>query len=53
MDITNKSMREATIDLIPDAEFTVIEDTGHLPCVEAPEAYAGALLEFLEEVGHV
>ena len=46
-------MVEATIDLIPDAEFTVIEDTGHLPCVEAPEAYAGVLLEFLEELGHV
>lgn len=44
---------EATIDLLPDARFTVIEDTGHLPCVEAPEAYAGALLEFLKEVGHV
>ncbi|WP_114962463.1 3-oxoadipate enol-lactonase [Tritonibacter mobilis] len=44
---------EATINLIPDAEFTVIEDTGHLPCVEAPEAYAGVLLEFLEELGHV
>ena len=45
--------RPLELDLIPDAAFTVIEDTGHLPCVEAPEAYAGALLEFLEELGHV
>ena len=44
---------EATLDLITDARFTLIEDTGHLPCVEAPEAYAGVLLDFLKELGHV
>ncbi len=46
-------MVAATLDLIPDSRFTVIEDTGHLPCVEAPEAYAAALLDFLKELGHV
>ena len=44
---------EATLELIADARFTLIEDTGHLPCVEAPEAYAGALTDFLKELGHV
>jgi len=44
---------EATLELIADARFTLIEDTGHLPCVEAPDAYAGALIDFLKELGHV
>ncbi|KUP92906.1 3-oxoadipate enol-lactonase [Tritonibacter horizontis] len=44
---------EATIDLIADSRFTLIEDTGHLPCVEAPDAFAGALTDFLKELGHV
>ena len=44
---------EATLELIADARFTLIEDTGHLPCVEAPDAYAGALTDFLKELGHV
>ncbi|TNJ48439.1 3-oxoadipate enol-lactonase [Phaeobacter sp. B1627] len=44
---------EATLDLIADARFCVLENSGHLPCVEAPEAYAGLLLNFLKELGHV
>ncbi|MDF9304811.1 3-oxoadipate enol-lactonase [Tritonibacter mobilis] len=44
---------EATIDLIENARFNVIEDSGHLPCVEAPGAYAGMLTDFIKELGHV
>lgn len=44
---------KATLDLIAQARFRVIAGTGHLPCVEAPEAYARVLVEFLKEVHHV
>lgn len=39
----------ATADLIPGAGFHIIPDAGHLPCVEAPAAYAAALRPFLQE----
>lgn len=41
-----------TADLIRGAEFHLIRGAGHLPCVEAPEAYAARLAQFLERVGH-
>ncbi len=42
-----------TADLIPGARFHLIRGAGHIPCVEAPEEYAGVLMRFLEEIGHV
>jgi 3-oxoadipate enol-lactonase len=39
---------KATSDLIPGAAFHVIPGTGHLPPVEAPEAYADLLIPFIE-----
>jgi 3-oxoadipate enol-lactonase len=39
----------ATAALIPGARFEVIKGAGHLPCVEAPAAYATILAPFLEE----
>ncbi|MFV2054121.1 3-oxoadipate enol-lactonase [Aliiroseovarius sp. YM-037] len=42
-----------TIDLIPGARFYLIRGAGHLPCVEAPEAYAAVIEGFLKEIGHV
>ena len=41
-----------TADLIRGSEFHLIRGAGHLPCVEAPEAYAARLAQFLERVGH-
>jgi len=41
-----------TAELIRGAEFHLIRGAGHLPCVEAPEAYAARLAQFLERVGH-
>ncbi|MDQ7775057.1 MAG: 3-oxoadipate enol-lactonase [Paracoccus aminovorans] len=38
-----------TAALIPGAAFHVIPDAGHLPCVEAPAAYAAVLRPFLQE----
>lgn len=34
-------------DTIPGAEFVVIDGVGHIPCVEAPEVFAGEVARFL------
>ena len=39
----------ATTQLVPDSRFVEIENAGHLPCVEQPEAFAGHLTAFLKE----
>lgn len=39
----------ATTALIAGASFEIIEGTGHLPCVEAPVAYAKLLSTFLKD----
>ncbi len=39
-----------TAALIPDAACHVINDAGHLPCVEAPAEYAALLTNFLKEL---
>lgn len=36
--------------LIPGAQFSLIEDAGHLPCIEQPDALAHRIIEFLREV---
>lgn len=41
---------EATTRMIPGAQFHVIKDAGHLPCVEKPAEYAAILNPFLKEV---
>ncbi|HAR52856.1 MAG TPA: 3-oxoadipate enol-lactonase, partial [Roseovarius nubinhibens] len=33
--------------------LATLPDTGHLPCVEAPAAYAAILSDFLKETAHV
>ncbi|GGE15385.1 3-oxoadipate enol-lactonase [Gemmobacter megaterium] len=42
-----------TADLIRGAEFHLIRGAGHLPCVEAPDAFAARVTQFLERVGHM
>ncbi|MFN4154460.1 MAG: 3-oxoadipate enol-lactonase [Paracoccaceae bacterium] len=39
---------QATAALIPGAAFHIIEGAGHLPCVEAPDAWAALLSPFLK-----
>lgn len=39
---------QATADLIKGAAFHLIPDVGHLPCVEAPAAFAAIVSPFLE-----
>jgi 3-oxoadipate enol-lactonase len=36
--------------LIPGAEFSLIANAGHLPCIEQPEAMAERMLQFFQEV---
>lgn len=43
----------ATVGSIAGARMETIPATGHLPCVEAPQAYAKLLTDFLKEIGHV
>ncbi|MEO1677178.1 MAG: 3-oxoadipate enol-lactonase [Pseudomonadota bacterium] len=40
-----------TVESIPGARVEVIEGTGHLPCVEAPDRYAALLTTFLADLG--
>jgi len=42
-----------TADLIPGARFELMRGAGHLPCVEAPEAYAALLRRFMRDTGHI
>lgn len=42
-----------TVAAIPGSRFEVIEDAGHLPCVEAPNEYARLVVDFLKETNHV
>lgn len=50
---TPPALVEATARLIPGSVYHVIPSTGHLPCVEDPEAYAALLNPFLQEHAHV
>ncbi|MFN3208097.1 MAG: 3-oxoadipate enol-lactonase [Roseovarius sp.] len=45
-------VRETT-DLVPGSEFHLMRRTGHLPCVEAPQAYAARLVQFMQATGHI
>ena len=43
---------EATAALIPGARYHLIPGVGHLPPVEAPDAFARCLAAFLQEIPH-
>ena len=36
--------------LIPGAQFSVIDNAAHLPCVEQPDAVAARMMQFFQEV---
>lgn len=42
-----------TAELIPDAAFHLLPVAGHLPPVDAPDAFAALLTAFLTRIGHV
>lgn len=50
---TPPDLVQETVGLIPGSQFHLIRGVGHLPCIEAPEAYARVLTGFLRDVGHL
>ncbi|MCB1388007.1 MAG: 3-oxoadipate enol-lactonase [Rhodobacteraceae bacterium] len=42
-----------TAGLVPGSRFALIRGSGHLPCVDQPQAYADILTEFIRETGHL
>lgn len=48
---TPPELVKETASRIKGARFELIEGVGHLPCVEAPEAFAKLITEFAAEVG--
>jgi 3-oxoadipate enol-lactonase len=42
-----------TVELIPGSRFALIRGSGHLPCVDQPEAYAAILNGFITDIGHL
>ncbi len=49
---TPPDLLRATAGLIPGSRFAVIDNAGHLPCVEQPREYARLLNEFIGENAH-
>jgi 3-oxoadipate enol-lactonase len=48
---TPPDLVKGTIAIIPNARFVLIEGSGHLPCVDNPEAVAAAMNAFFAENG--
>lgn len=51
--ITPPDLMRETVELIPGARFELIRRAGHYPMLEAPEAFAAQLCDFLDSTGHV
>jgi 3-oxoadipate enol-lactonase len=47
---TPPDMVEALARVLPRADLVMFEDTGHLPAIEAPEAFTRALMTFVERI---
>ena len=43
---------QALADTLPSGRFRLIDNAGHLPCIEQPEATAAEIRRFLAETGH-
>ena len=50
---TPPDLVRATAAMIAGSRFELIDNAGHLPCVEQPAAYARILNDFIRECGHV
>ena len=51
--VTPTDLVRETLDVIPGSKFHLMRRLGHLPCVEAPEAYAEVITQFLKDIGHI
>ncbi|MGE7368603.1 3-oxoadipate enol-lactonase [Neorhizobium sp. NPDC001467] len=47
---TSPALVRSLADLVPGSRYHVIEDTAHIPCVEAPAAFAAVLRDFLTQL---
>ncbi|WP_019172522.1 3-oxoadipate enol-lactonase [Pseudaminobacter salicylatoxidans] len=47
---TPPDLVRTTADLIPDARFEIIENAGHIPCIEQPAALIELIRDFLAEL---
>jgi len=47
---TPPELAKELADLIPGARFTLIENAGHLPCIEQPAIVAERMMQFFQEV---
>ena len=45
-----RRLAESWRDAIPGARLAVLPDAGHVPMVESPSAFVGAVFDFLEKV---
>lgn len=50
---TPANVVKGTADLIPGAKFALIEEAGHIPCVEKPAELSGLIEQHLKEAGLV
>lgn len=50
---TPPALVRSMADLIDGSQFHVIPQSGHIPCVEQPEAVAALILQFLKSAGHI
>ena len=46
--ISGQAERDALVAAVPEAQIRLIEGVGHVPLLEAPEAFRAALFELLE-----
>ncbi|MEM5475454.1 alpha/beta fold hydrolase [Pacificibacter sp. AS14] len=51
--ITPPDLMRETLELIPGARFELIRRSGHYPMLEAPDAFAMHVCDFLSEIGHI
>lgn len=49
--ITPVEFSRQLMDALPDARFTIFEESGHSPNLDEPEKYDATVREFLEEIG--
>ncbi|MGB3503582.1 MAG: 3-oxoadipate enol-lactonase [Mesorhizobium sp.] len=50
---TPPALVRSLAELIPGAQFEIIPQSGHIPCVEQPDAHAALILQFLKSIRHV
>jgi 3-oxoadipate enol-lactonase len=47
--VTPQDVVEALAEIIPDSQFKLIKGSGHLPCIDSPEAVGALVTEFLRQ----